>query len=178
MPVALKQILYISALFFLITFLGCNESTTLPPHLEDLEADFSPSFLSVCPEMSYAVTVNANRSLDYVTFKVDGQEVFTDHEEPFQFFWNLALWADGSFQCSNRRCAHGVYTVGCAYGNGNAIIIRTDQANVLHFGCRNPGSDYWLGGQLRTGSAHRCRHRLRLWFAACFASHCTDDHWT
>ena len=49
------------------------------------------------PRRSFPLIAEANRALQRVEFKVDDELVSTVFQEPFEFLWNIHLWADSNY---------------------------------------------------------------------------------
>ncbi len=89
------------SVFFVSLFLaiisGCSDDPSNPPGGEELQVDLVSPYHNECPDAAFVVNVESNRPLQRVEYKVDGETVTTIFQEPFEFLWNIALWADGGF---------------------------------------------------------------------------------
>lgn len=74
---------------------GCSDDPTAPEEPLYLDVDITNPYLRECPDAPYLVSVEANLPLERVEFRVDRELIITDFTAPFEYLWNLALWADG-----------------------------------------------------------------------------------
>ncbi len=93
----------VQSLFFITVFLclaaasGCSDDPSTPPLSAKLQVDLISPYHNECPDAPFVVHVESNRSLQRVEYRVDGHTVATTYQAPFEFLWNIALWADGGF---------------------------------------------------------------------------------
>jgi hypothetical protein len=111
-------------IFVLLVMAGCSDESLGPALLE--VRLISPVLRD--PVEAFTVRVEADAAMAEVVFLIDGERVAVDRTAPFEYLWNVALYADGGLHYLS---AHGSTSSGRTGSAGLGMNIPRNVRGVL-----------------------------------------------